>query len=139
MSLSTVVGDLSGAGSQVDIYLIIVCMRLCVCIPQAEVESTAAGLVNEGDLEAARAMLTKHSNESALAAVSSYHSLFETLVAKYHDGYQMQVRQMRRGRRGAMSPAKLMYQVCRLTVQFFSLQGLLIYQVHGIRYRLLVR
>lgn len=44
-----------------------------------------------GDLEGAKAMLTKHSNDSAISAVSTYHGLFDTLVAKYHDGYQLEV------------------------------------------------
>ncbi|CAN0341901.1 unnamed protein product, partial [Laminaria digitata] len=57
---------------------------------QVVTRHNAADLVKKGDLDAARAMLTKRSNDSALAAVSSYHSLFETLVAKYHDGYQME-------------------------------------------------
>lgn len=58
---------------------------------QAVLEGKAADLVSRGDVEAARAMLTHHSNVSAVAAVSSYQALFETLVARYHDGYQMQV------------------------------------------------
>lgn len=44
-----------------------------------------------GDLEGAKAMLTKHSNDSAVSAVSTYHNLFDMLVAKYHDGYQLEV------------------------------------------------
>jgi len=43
-------------------------------------------------LEGARSLLAHHTNESAVAAVSGYHTLFDTLVAKYHDGYQMEVR-----------------------------------------------
>lgn len=58
---------------------------------QADLEDEAAGLVDTGDLEGARSILAHHTNDSAIAAVSSYHTLFDTLVARYHDGYQMQV------------------------------------------------
>ena len=78
---------------------------------QADLEGEAAGLVGKGDLEGARSMLAHHTNDSAIAAVSSYHTLFDTLVARYHDGYQMQVgngkavrereRERERGREGA--------------------------------------
>ncbi|CAM9382145.1 unnamed protein product, partial [Ascophyllum nodosum] len=34
-------------------------------------------------------MLTEHSNAAASTAVSSYHALFDTLVARFHDGYCM--------------------------------------------------
>lgn len=47
--------------------------------------------MSKGDLKGARRMLAHHSNESAIAAVSAYHTLFDTLVARYHDGYQMEV------------------------------------------------
>lgn len=59
---------------------------------QVDLEEAAAGLVKNGDVDGARAMLAHHANESAVAAVSSYHTLFDTLVARYHDGYQMEVR-----------------------------------------------
>ena len=36
-------------------------------------------------------MLTEHSNAAASTAVSSYHALFDTLVARFHDGYCMKV------------------------------------------------
>eukprot|EP00752_Nemacystus_decipiens_P011297 g10039.t1 len=57
---------------------------------QADLEDKAAGLMGKGDLEGARSILAHHTNDSAFAAVSSYHTLFDTLVARYHDGYQMQ-------------------------------------------------
>ncbi|CAM9136658.1 unnamed protein product [Ectocarpus sp. 13 AM-2016] len=57
---------------------------------QADLEYAAAELVSQGNLKGARSMLAQHTNESAIAAVSSYHTLFETLVARYHDGYQME-------------------------------------------------
>lgn len=60
-------------------------------MPQVDLEGEAAGLVDKGDLEGARNMLAHHTNDSAIAAVSSYHVLFDTLVARYHDGYQMEV------------------------------------------------
>ncbi|CAN0561053.1 unnamed protein product, partial [Ectocarpus sp. 12 AP-2014] len=46
----------------------------------ADLEYAAAELVSQGDLKGARSMLAQHTNESAIAAVSSYHTLFETLV-----------------------------------------------------------
>lgn len=58
---------------------------------QGDLEDEAAGLMGKGDLEGARSMLAHHTNDSAIAAVSSYHTLFDTLVARYHDGYQMEV------------------------------------------------
>ncbi|CAM9916245.1 unnamed protein product, partial [Sphacelaria rigidula] len=54
-------------------------------------DKQAAGLVESGDVEDAMALLTAHSNSSAVAAVSAYHTLFNTLVARYHDGAQMPV------------------------------------------------
>lgn len=42
-------------------------------------------------MEAARSMLASQTNDSAIAAVSTYHALFEYLVGRYHDGYQMEV------------------------------------------------
>ncbi|CAM9850452.1 unnamed protein product [Scytosiphon promiscuus] len=56
---------------------------------QVELEEAAAALVMDGDVDGARAMLAHHTNDSAVAAVSSYHTLFDTLVARYHDGYKM--------------------------------------------------
>lgn len=58
---------------------------------QADLEDEAAGLVDKGDLDGARSMLAHHTNDSAIAAVTGYHTLFDTIVARYHDGYQMQV------------------------------------------------
>lgn len=66
------------------------CVRITASL-QADLEDEAAGLVGKGDLEGARSMLAHHTNDTAIAAVSSYHTLFDTLVARYHDGYQMQV------------------------------------------------
>ncbi|CAM9357293.1 unnamed protein product [Hapterophycus canaliculatus] len=57
---------------------------------QADLEEEAATLVRQGNVDSARAMLASHTNDSAVAAVSSYHALFDTLVARYHDGYQME-------------------------------------------------
>lgn len=59
---------------------------------QEDFENDAADLIADGDFDGARGMLTQISNASAVAAVSAYHTLFDTLVARYHDGYQMQVR-----------------------------------------------
>lgn len=36
-------------------------------------------------------MLAHQTNDSAIAAVSTYHTLFDYLVGRYHDGYQMEV------------------------------------------------
>lgn len=58
---------------------------------QTDLEDEAAALVSQEDVESARHLLTKHSNDSSAAAVSSYHALFETFVARYHDGYKMEV------------------------------------------------
>lgn len=58
---------------------------------QGRLEKDASALVASGDVEGARALLTQHSNSSAAAAVSAYRELLYVLVAKYHDGYQLQV------------------------------------------------
>lgn len=58
---------------------------------QASLEDEAADLVSRGDLKAARSMLARQTNDSATAAVSTYHTLFDYLVGRYHDGYQMDV------------------------------------------------
>ncbi|CAM9381692.1 unnamed protein product [Ascophyllum nodosum] len=52
-------------------------------------EQLAASLIPKNKLEAVTGMLTEHSNAAASTAVSSYHALFDTLVARFHDGYYM--------------------------------------------------
>lgn len=56
---------------------------------QLKLEWHAANLVLGNNSEAVTGMLTEHSNDAAATAVSSYLALFETLVARYHDGYFM--------------------------------------------------
>ena len=58
---------------------------------QLKLERHAADLVLGNNSEAVTGMLTEHSNDAAATAVSSYLALFETLVARYHDGYSMKV------------------------------------------------
>lgn len=48
-------------------------------------------MVSLGDVDGAVDLLTRCSNTSAVVAVSAYRKLFDTLVARYHDGYQLQV------------------------------------------------
>lgn len=80
-----------------DLVCILCCTSIHVsnaCVfsgAQAKLESKAASLVESGDLEGAVMLLTAHSNSAAVAAVSAYHTLFDTLVAKYHDGAQLKV------------------------------------------------
>ncbi|CAM9331787.1 unnamed protein product [Ascophyllum nodosum] len=57
---------------------------------QAKLEGVAADLVRRGDIQRATAKLTKHSQDSAEAAVSTFRALFDTLVARYPGGYQLE-------------------------------------------------
>ncbi|CAM9101480.1 unnamed protein product, partial [Ascophyllum nodosum] len=56
---------------------------------QPKLEQLAASLITKNKLEAVTGMLTEYSNAVASTAVSSYHALFDTLVARFHDGYCM--------------------------------------------------
>ena len=50
--------------------------------------------MRRGDIQRATAKLTKHSQDSAEAAVSTFRALFDTLVARYPGGYQLEVNMM---------------------------------------------
>jgi dipeptidase len=57
---------------------------------QSSVESSAAALIERGDVPSAVALLTRTSSEAAVKALATYQSLFELFVSKFHDGYVME-------------------------------------------------
>eukprot|EP00611_Tribonema_gayanum_P000672 TRINITY_DN10499_c0_g1_i1.p1 TRINITY_DN10499_c0_g1~~TRINITY_DN10499_c0_g1_i1.p1 ORF type:complete len:823 (+),score=281.40 TRINITY_DN10499_c0_g1_i1:308-2470(+) len=56
---------------------------------QLDVEGRAADMIKEGKTEDALSLLTETVNAAAQRAVNAFHSLFETFLARYHDGYIM--------------------------------------------------
>lgn len=54
---------------------------------QGVVEANAATLVASGQEDEAMKLLTKHSDDSAHAALNTYTQLFHEFIAKYRDGY----------------------------------------------------
>jgi hypothetical protein len=55
----------------------------------AAAEAEAARALHDGDKAGADAVVAAHSAQHAASVMGAYSALFETLIARYHDGYRM--------------------------------------------------